>query len=54
MLSLVAPAVTRIFFCADLAAVAEKLEQVFEKPAVCVLAPRAELERCSLDEVLGL
>ena len=40
--------------CADLAAVAEKLEQVFEKPAVCVLAPRAELERCSLDEVLGL
>lgn len=40
--------------CADLAAVAERLEQVFEKPAVCVLAPRAELERCSLDEQYSL
>lgn len=39
---------------ADLACIAEKLARVFAAPGVCVLAPRAELERCSLDEILTL
>lgn len=38
----------------DLAAVAAKLERIFAHPGVSVLAPKAELERCSLDEILAL
>ncbi len=39
---------------ADLAAVAEELESIFARPGVCVLAPRAELGRCALDEISTL
>ena len=37
-----------------LGAVAAKLRAAFENNGVCVLAPRAELERCGLDEILSL
>ena len=40
--------------CADLDAVAAKLERIFAHPGVSVLAPKAELERCALDEILTL
>ena len=39
---------------ADLAAVPEELESIFARPGVCVLAPRAELGRCALDEISTL
>ena len=40
--------------CADLCAVADGLDAVLDRAGVCVLAPRAELERCSLDEISAL
>ena len=40
--------------CADLCAVADGLDAVLGRAGVCVLAPRAELERCALDEISAL
>lgn len=40
--------------CADLAAVADSLEAAMKRAGVCVLAPRAELERCGLEEISSL
>ncbi len=40
--------------CKDLTAVADKLEGLLGNAGVCVLAPRAELERCGLDEICSL
>ena len=40
--------------CADLCAVADGLDAVLDRAGVCVLAPRAELERCALDEISAL
>ena len=40
--------------CSELAEIAERLEEILRQPAVCVLAPGAELKRCSLDELSTL
>ena len=38
----------------DLKRVADKIERAFSEPGVSVLASRAELERCGLNEILSM
>ena len=40
--------------CADLAAVADKMERALSAAGVCVLAPKRELERCEIKEIQTL